>query len=188
MEQDLSVKAKNEIEKIIQEMEDDALSCLTNFGAAHSKADLENQMPNSYQAAAEKNKKRALLRGKEALKDLQLQRQQENFDRNKKIITRKNALDTEAVRSSYIVSLPPVKFVEPKKKEEVHPKVMLFDKGSLYQTEYELKGNIVEKITSPKVNILLTVLKDSQRFLRKIPVLANYFGIFSNSFLIFKHI
>ena len=135
-------------------MEDDALSCLTDFGAAHSRADRENQMPGLQQAYEEKNKKRAQQRGKEALKDLQLQRQQENCERNKKIMTRKNALDTEAVRSSYIVSLPPVKFVEPKKKEEIHPKVMLFDKSSLYQTEYELKENVVKKITSSQVNIL----------------------------------
>lgn len=158
MERDLHEKTRNEIEKIVQQMEDDALSCLTNFGAAHSRANRENQMPDLLQADMERNKKRALVRGKEALKDLQIQRQQENFERNKKVITRKNALDTEAVRSSYIVSLPPVRFVEPKKIENAHPKVMLFEKGSLYQTEYELKENVVEKISHSQVNIVQIML------------------------------
>ena len=152
--QNLHDQIKKETEILVQEMEESAMSCLTKFGTAHSNANQENQIQSSRRADIVENEakkgKRAILRGKEALKELHLQQQEEKLEKNRRTIARKNALDTEAVRSSYITSLPPVKFVECPKKEETQPKVMLFDKSSLYQTEYALKENVVEKIIDPK--------------------------------------
>ena len=97
-----------------------------------------------------KNRKKAERLGKDALKELKVHRQQSCVEQNKKLLLRKQALDTEAVRSAYVASLPPVKVVQETVKEDP-PKVIRFDKSTLFQTEYVIKDKVVEPVISPKV-------------------------------------
>ena len=154
MEAQIDRNVRLEIDKMVNEMEGDALACLTSFGSAHTRANQENDAASMRQAALMNVRQKAACRGKEALRDLQNQKQEEATEKTKAITARRMALETEAVRSSYIVSLPPVHVIDKSKpagKEE--PKVMLFDKRSLFQTEYTIKEKIVEPVTSPKVSI-----------------------------------
>lgn len=69
---------------------------------------------------------------------------------------RRRALETEAVRSSYITSLPPVVVKDRKTVEdEPQPKVVLFDKRSLFQTQYSVKEKMVEVVANPQVKFLI---------------------------------
>lgn len=152
MEIELKQKIDSEVKAMVQEMEEEVLTCLTKFGAAHARANQENE--ENYEAVRleqlTKNRKKATHLGKDALKELKLQRQQTSIEKNKKILQRKQALDTEAVRSSYIASLPPVQVVAETVKEDP-PKVIRFDKSTLFQTEYVIKDKIVEAVRSPQV-------------------------------------
>lgn len=122
---------------------------------AHSKADQENDA--DYDTARKvqlaDNRRKAQRLGKDALRDLHLQKEEEEERRSGPLKARRQALDVEAVRSSYIISLPPVSYIQSKEtaKEEEPPKVMLFDKSTLFQTEYAIKHKIVEEVSSPKV-------------------------------------
>ncbi|KZS15739.1 Uncharacterized protein APZ42_018958 [Daphnia magna] len=151
MEIELKQKIDSEVKAMVQEMEKEVLTCLTKFGAAHARANQENE--ENYEAVRleqlTKNRKKATHLGKDALKELKLQRQQTYIEKNKKILQRKQALDTEAVRSSYIASLPPVQVVAETVKEDP-PKVIRFDKSTLFQTEYVIKDKIVEAVRSPQ--------------------------------------
>ncbi|XP_057370369.1 serine-rich adhesin for platelets-like [Daphnia carinata] len=151
MEIKLKQKIDSEVKTMIQEMEEEVLTCLTKFGGAHARANQENE--ENYEAIRleqlTKNRMKATHLGKDALKELKLQRQQTSIEQNKKILQRKQALDTEAVRSSYIASLPPVQVVAETVKEDP-PKVIRFDKSTLFQTEYVIKHKIVEAVRSPQ--------------------------------------
>jgi hypothetical protein len=152
MEVELKSKIDSEVKAIVQELEEDVLTCLTKFGRAHARADEENE--ENYELVRhdemEKNRKKATRLGKDALKELKTQRHQTSVEQNKKILLRKQALDTEAVRSAYVASLPPVKVVAETVKENP-PKVIRFDKSTLFQTEYVIKDKIVEAVQSPQV-------------------------------------
>lgn len=152
MEVELKAKLVSAKEAMIQEMEEEVLTCLTKFGGAHAKADQENE--ENYEGVRQQellqNRKKAAHLGKDALKELKIQKQQTCAEQNKKLLLRKQALDTEAVRSAYIASLPPVKVVQETVKEDP-PKVIRFDKSTLFQTEYVIKDKVVEVVKSPKV-------------------------------------
>ena len=138
---------------IIQDLEDEALGCLTEFGSAHARASRENSSAEGEAAArqAELQSKRLKARqlGQEALRELQLAREQETVQRTSQVRSRQQALDVESVRSSYMVSLPPVNYVErPKAEEPEVNKVMLFDKATLFQSEYPMKEKVVKEVKS----------------------------------------
>ena len=152
MEAELKEKIDSEVNTMVQEMEEEVLTCLTKFGGAHAKADQENE--ENYETTRHqellKNRKKAERLGKDALKELKVHRQQSCVEQNKKLLLRKQALDTEAVRSAYVASLPPVKVVQETVKEDP-PKVIRFDKSTLFQSEYVIKDKVVEPVISPKV-------------------------------------
>ena len=152
MEAELKNKIDSEVKAIVQELEEDVLTCLTKFGSAHARAEQENE--ENYEIfrheEMEKNRKKATRLGKDALKELKIQRHQTLVEQNKKILLRKQALDTEAVRSAFVAALPPVKVVAEAVKENP-TKVIRFDKSTLFQTEYVIKDKIVEAIKSPQV-------------------------------------
>ena len=151
MEESLGQKIRKELDQIVIDLEGDVLKCLTNFGSAHSKANQENDYTAVQKCVSKKNMEKANFRGKEALRDLHLKRQQNDFVKKRQIIARQQALDTESVRSAFIASLPPVHVEKVKAVEEEYPKVIVFDKCSLFQTESTIKDKLVEPVTSPKV-------------------------------------
>jgi hypothetical protein len=158
MEVELKRKIESDVKGIIQELEEDVLTCLSKFGSAHARAEQENK--ENYDLVRhnqmDKLRKKATLLGKDALKELKMQRHQTSVEQNKKMLLRKQALDTEAVRSAYIASLPPVKVVAEAVKEDP-PKVIRFDKSTLFQTEYVIKEKIVEAIKSPQVMVICNI-------------------------------
>lgn len=155
IERDIASKTQKEVKRIIEDLEDDALNCLTDFGSAHCKADQENNVNYDSLRHAEsvRNRQKAQRLGKEALAELHVQRQETEKQKTRAIKARKQALDVEAVRSSYIISLPPVTFIQDAQPKEEPAKVILFDKSTLFQTEYVMKDKIVEEVSHPKVCI-----------------------------------
>ena len=155
LENKLRDQAEKELKETILDMEGNVMTCLTQFGSAHAKAEQENNAnyDEARQADFTRKREKAIRLGKEATKDLQTQKQVEEKKRNEKILSRKQALDTEAVRSAYVVSLPPVNMVPDKPVQEEQPKVLLFDKSTLFQTEYVMKKKVCEPVSSPKVVI-----------------------------------
>lgn len=155
MEVELKRKVESDVKALVQELEEDVLNCLTKFGSAHARAEQENE--ENYELIRheemDKNRKKATRLGKDALKELKMQRHQTSVEQNKKILLRKQALDTEAVRSAYVASLPPVKVVAEAVKEKP-PKVIRFDKSTLFQTEYTIKDKIMEVVKSPQVMLI----------------------------------
>lgn len=160
METELKKKIESEVKAIVQDMEEEVLVCLTKFGSAHAKAQQENE--ENYDSIRQQelslNRKKAHRLGMEALKDLKIQKQQTCAEKNKKILHRRQALDTESVRSTYIASLPPVKVLASQPIKEDPPKVIRFDKSTLFQTEYVIKEKVVEPISSPQVFRMLQQL------------------------------
>lgn len=153
MEADLKKKVQSEIKTMVQEMEEQVLEGLTKLGSAHARAQQENE--ENYdcirQEESAKNRRKAQQLGKDALKELKKQKQQNLAEKNKRTLLRKQALDTESVRSNYVASLPPVKVLASEPVKEDQPKVIRFDKSTLFQTEYVIKEKVVEPIKSPQV-------------------------------------
>lgn len=154
LEREISTKAHKELQSIINDLEADALNCLMEFGGAHSKADQENiaDHDTARQVDLTCKRQKAQLLGKEALRELHLQREEENRQKNRPIKARQHALDIEAVRTAYVVSLPPVTYVQTEvEKKEEPTKVILFDKATLFQTEYVMKEKVVKEGPCKKV-------------------------------------
>lgn len=165
MEKEIKSKVDSEVRVMVEELEEQVNNCLEEFGSAHLKAEKENQVNYEViqQQEIAKIRRKAEHLGKEALKDLKIQKQCTAIEQNKRVLLRKQALDTEAVRSAYIASLPPVKVVAPPvAKKEEPPKVMRFDKSTLFQTEYVIKEKICEVIENPKVKTVHTLLINNQ--------------------------
>ena len=153
LENKLRDQAEKEQREMIIDMEGNVMNCLTQFGSAHAKAEQENNTnyDEARQADFTRKREKAQRLGKEAMKDLQTQKEAEEKKKNEKIVSRRQALDTEAVRSAFVVSLPPPKVVVPEKPAQ-EPKVILFDKSTLFQTEYVMKKKVCEPISSPQVS------------------------------------
>ena len=152
LENQMKENVQRELKNVISDLESEALTCLTGFGEAHSKANRENNVADVRKKELQQIRQVAGQRGKDALRELKCQKQEETKEKTQKLESRKQALEAEAIRSAYIVSLPPVHVVDKTKPpEEDQPKVMLFDKRSLFQTEYTIKEKVVEPISNPQV-------------------------------------
>ena len=141
------------MQTLIQEMEQEALYCMENLGSAHERARQENEenYEDERQQKISLNRKKAQRLGKDALKELQVQKLETSAEKNRRMMLRKQALDIESVRSKYVASLPPVKVLASHPPPEDPPKVIRFDKSTLFQTEYVIKEKLVEPILIAQV-------------------------------------
>ena len=96
LENKLRDQAEKEQREMIIDMEGNVMNCLTQFGSAHAKAEQENNTnyDEARQADFTRKREKAQRLGKEAMKDLQTQKEAEEKKKNEKIVSRRQACNT----------------------------------------------------------------------------------------------